>query len=143
MKKVFISSIVALGLLTTLGSCVSNQKFDEVAEQNRRLQEQLAKERDENAQLASFRFSLENQFREKSKQYDDCKEDNKESVETMSKKYDQLLTDYKKLEASYKQINVLIDQTKESDARIIADLESKLQVALAAANAKSKRRRKA
>jgi hypothetical protein len=127
MKRTITFALSVLGITLILSSCVSNTKYADLMDQNRRLQEQIAKERDENAQLASFRFSLENQFREKSKQYEDCKEDNKENIEAMAKKYDQILNDYKKLEASYKELNVLLQGTKESDARIIEDLNERLR----------------
>ena len=140
MKPYINLSVVLLSLLALVSSCVPKQQVMDLQDQNRRLQEQIAKERDENAQLASYRFSLENQFRDKAKQYDDCKEDNKDNLETMTKKYDQLLTDYKKIEISYKQLNVLLDQNKESDAKVIADLEERLRAALIVQQSKRRRR---
>ena len=58
----------------------------------------------------------------------------------MTKKYDQLLTDYKKIEISYKQLNVLLDQNKESDAKVITDLEERLRAALIIQQSKRRRR---
>ncbi len=140
MKQSIILTILFVGIISSFTSCVPKQQIIDLQDQNRRLQEQISKERDENAQLASYRFSLENQFRDKAKQYDDCKEDNKDNLETMTKKYDQLLTDYKKIEMSYKSLNGLLDQTKESDARIIADLEEKLRAALIIQQQRRRRR---
>jgi uncharacterized membrane-anchored protein YhcB (DUF1043 family) len=140
MKPSINLSIVLLAIVALISSCVPKQQVVDLQDQNRRLQEQIAKERDENAQLASYRFSLENQFRDKAKQYDDCKEDNKDNLETMTKKYDQLLTDYKKIEMSYKQLNVLLDQNKENDAKVIADLEERLRAALIVQQSKRRRR---
>lgn len=118
-------------LVFSMSGCISTQKYDDVIEQNRKLQSQLEKERDENAQLSSFRFSLENQFREKAKQYQECQETSKETVESMAAKYNQLTVEYQKITDSYKQLNDLYEQTRKNDGLLIADLERRLQISIA------------
>lgn len=135
MKQFFRHTCLLL-IVFAVTSCVSTQKYDDIVEQNHKLQSQLEKERDENAQLSSFRFSLENQFREKAKQYQECQETSKETVESMAARYNQLNADYQKLTDSYKKLNELYEQTRQNDALLIADLEKRLRESL------SRRRRR-
>lgn len=116
--------------MAVLSGCVSTKEHEQVVDSYKRLQESLSKEREDNAQLSSFRFSLETQFREKSKQYEECQEDSKETVQSMTKRYNELQVEYQKLSESYKQLNLLYDQTRQNDGRIIADLEQRLKVAM-------------
>jgi uncharacterized protein involved in exopolysaccharide biosynthesis len=132
-KTTFLAAF--LMAIVALSSCVPTQKHTELQEQNRRLEAQLVKERQENAELNSFRFSLESQFKQKSEQYVKCQEDNKESVESLTVKYNQVVDDYGKLAQSYKQLNQTYEATKEANQRVIMELEEKtrqLQLALAA-----------
>ena len=96
-----ISLFVAL-LAFLLSSCTDSKKVAEYQDQVRRLESQILKERQENAELSSFRFSLESQFKKKNEDYMKCQEDSKDTFETLTIKYNRLLDDYNKIQASYK-----------------------------------------
>ena len=78
MKKslLIITSVVSI----TLSGCTDTKKITELQDQVRRLESQVLKERQENAELSSFRFSLESQFKKKSEDYVKCQEDSKETL---------------------------------------------------------------
>jgi outer membrane murein-binding lipoprotein Lpp len=125
MKKQFTIIIVALAV--SMSSCTDTKKITELQDQVRRLESQVLKERQENAELSSFRFSLESQFKKKSEDYVKCQEDSKETFETLSIKYNRLLDDYNKLQASYKSLNETYEASKENSARVIAELEERMR----------------
>lgn len=125
MKKQFIIIIAALGV--SMSSCTDTKKITEIQDQVRRLESQVLKERQENAELSSFRFSLESQFKKKSEDYVKCQEDSKETFESLSIKYNRLLDDYNKLQASYKSLNETYEASKENSARVIAELEERMR----------------
>jgi len=125
MKKslLIIVSVVSM----TLSSCTDTKKVTEIQDQIRRLESQVLKERQENAELSSFRFSLESQFKKKSEDYVKCQEDSKETFESLSIKYNQLLDDYNKLQSSYKLLNETYEVSKENSTRVIAELEERMR----------------
>jgi len=125
MKKslLIIVSVVSI----TLSSCTDTKKVTEIQDQIRRLESQVLKERQENAELSSFRFSLESQFKKKSEDYVKCQEDSKETFESLSIKYNQLLDDYNKLQSSYKLLNETYEVSKENSTRVIAELEERMR----------------
>jgi outer membrane murein-binding lipoprotein Lpp len=125
MRKQF--TIIALALGVSMSSCTDTKKITELQDQVRRLESQVLKERQENAELSSFRFSLESQFKKKSEDYVKCQEDSKETFETLSIKYNRLLDDYNKLQASYKSLNETYEASKENSARVIAELEERMR----------------
>jgi outer membrane murein-binding lipoprotein Lpp len=125
MKKEITIIIAALGI--SLSSCTDTKKITELQDQVRRLESQVLKERQENAELSSFRFSLESQFKKKSEDYVKCQEDSKETFESLSIKYNRLLDDYNKLQASYKSLNETYEASKENSARVIAELEERMR----------------
>lgn len=125
MKKEITIVIAALGI--SLSSCTDTKKITELQDQVRRLESQVLKERQENAELSSFRFSLESQFKKKSEDYVKCQEDSKETFESLSIKYNRLLDDYNKLQASYKSLNETYEASKENSARVIAELEERMR----------------
>jgi DNA anti-recombination protein RmuC len=125
MKKQFTIIIVALAV--SMSSCTDTKKITELQDQVRRLESQVLKERQENAELSSFRFSLESQFKKKSEDYVKCQEDSKETFESLSIKYNRLLDDYNKLQASYKSLNETYEASKENSARVIAELEERMR----------------
>ena len=110
-----------------MSSCTDTKKITELQDQTRRLESQVLKERQENAELSSFRFSLESQFKKKSEDYVKCQEDSKETFESLSIKYNRLLDDYNKLQASYKSLNETYEASKENSARVIAELEERMR----------------
>ncbi|MDZ7900294.1 MAG: hypothetical protein U5N85_20000 [Arcicella sp.] len=125
MKKQF--TIIVVALAVSMSSCTDTKKITELQDQVRRLESQVLKERQENAELSSFRFSLESQFKKKSEDYVKCQEDSKETFETLSIKYNRLLDDYNKLQASYKSLNETYEASKENSARVIAELEERMR----------------
>jgi DNA anti-recombination protein RmuC len=125
MKKQF--TIIVAALAVSMSSCTDTKKITELQDQVRRLESQVLKERQENAELSSFRFSLESQFKKKSEDYVKCQEDSKETFETLSIKYNRLLDDYNKLQASYKSLNETYEASKENSARVIAELEERMR----------------
>lgn len=125
MKKslLIIISIISI----TLFGCTDTKKVTEVQNQVHRLESQVLKERQENAELSSFRFSLESQFKKKSEDYVKCQEDSKETFESLSIKYNRLLDDYNKLQSTYKSLNETYEISKESSTRLVAELEEKMR----------------
>lgn len=125
MKKPF--TIIVVALVVSMSSCTDTKKISELQDQVRRLESQVLKERQENAELSSFRFSLESQFKKRSDDYVKCQEDSKETFESLSIKYNHLLDDYNKLQASYKSLNETYETSKENSARVIAELEERMR----------------
>ncbi len=124
MKKNILLAALAVATLT---SCTDTKKVAEYQEQVRRLESQILKERQENAELSSFRFSLESQFKKKSEDYMKCQEDSKETFETLTIKYNRLLDDYNKVQASYRTLNETYESNKENSAKVISDLEERVR----------------
>jgi chromosome segregation ATPase len=125
MKKSVL--IIAAAISITMSGCTDTKKITELQDQIRRLESQVLKERQENAELSSFRFSLESQFKKKSEDYVRCQEDSKDTFESLSQKYNRLLDDYNKLQASYKSLNETYEGSKENSARVIAELEERMR----------------
>ena len=125
MKKSLL--IIASTVSITLSGCTDTKKVTEIQDQVRRLESQVLKERQENAELSSFRFSLESQFKKKSEDYVKCQEDSKETFESLSIKYNRLLDDYNKLQSSYKSLNETYEASKENSTRVIAELEERMR----------------
>jgi len=138
MKKKLL--IIASAISIILSGCTDIKKVSEIQDQVRRLDSQVLKERQENAELSSFRFSLESQFKKKSEDYVKCQEDSKETFESLSIKYNRLLDDYNKLQASYKSLNETYESSKENSTRVIAELEERMrQVRIAKAKRYTRR----
>lgn len=121
-----LSLFVAL-LAFLLSSCTDSKKIAEYQDQVRRLESQILKERQENAELSSFRFSLESQFKKKNEDYMKCQEDSKDTFETLTIKYNRLLDDYNKIQASYKSLNETYELNKENSSKVIAELEERVR----------------
>jgi DnaJ-domain-containing protein 1 len=125
MKKNITFLLVAIVLVLT--GCTDTKQIAAYQDQVHRLESQLLKERQDNAELSSFRFSLESQFKKKSDDYVRCQEDSKETFETLTVKYNRLLDDYNKIQASYKSLNETYEASKENSARVIAELETRMK----------------
>ena len=125
MKK--ISTLLSVALLACLTSCQDAKQITDLQDQARRLEAQVQKERQENAELSSYRFSMESQFKRKNEDYVKCQEDGKENFESLSKKYGELGSDYEKLQAAYKSLNEANDASREMSARVIVDLEERIK----------------
>ncbi|MEY4540423.1 MAG: hypothetical protein RLZZ306_2180 [Bacteroidota bacterium] len=125
MKK--ISILLSVALLVFLTSCQDAKQITDLQDQARRLEAQVQKERQENAELSSYRFSMESQFKRKNEDYVKCQEDGKENFESLSKKYGELGSDYEKLQAAYKSLNEANDASREMSARVIVDLEERIK----------------
>ena len=125
MKK--ISTLLSIALLACLTSCQDTKQITDLQDQARRLEAQVQKERQENSELSSYRFSMESQFKRKNEDYVKCQEDGKENFESLSKKYGELGSDYEKLQAAYKSLNEANDASKEMSARVIVDLEERIK----------------
>jgi len=125
MKKNITFLVLAFALVLT--GCTDTKQIAAYQDQVHRLESQLLKERQDNAELSSFRFSLESQFKKKSDDYVRCQEDSKETFETLTVKYNRLLDDYNKIQASYKSLNETDEASKENSARVIAELETRMK----------------
>lgn len=125
MRK--ISTLLSIALLVILTSCQDAKQITDLQDQARRLEAQVQKERQENAELSSYRFSMESQFKRKNEDYVKCQEDGKENFESLSKKYGELGSDYEKLQAAYKSLNEANDASREMSARVIVDLEERIK----------------
>lgn len=125
MRK--ISTLLSVALLVFLTSCTDTKRITELQDQARRLEAQVQKERQENTELSSYRFSMESQFKRKNEDYVKCQEDGKDNFESLSKKYGELGSDYEKLQAAYKSLNEANDASREISARVIVDLEERIK----------------
>lgn len=125
MKK--ISTLLTLALVAFLTSCQDTKQITDLQDQARRLEAQVQKERQENSELSSYRFSMESQFKRKNEDYVKCQEDGKDNFESLSKKYGELGSDYEKLQAAYKSLNEANDASREMSAKVIVDLEERIK----------------
>ena len=125
MKKSLL--IIASAVSMTLSGCKDTKKVTEIQDQIRRLESQVLKERQENAELSSYRFSMESQFKRKNEDYVKCQEDGKDNFESLSKKYGELGSDYDKLQSAYKSLNEANDASTQMSARVIVDLEERIK----------------
>lgn len=145
MKKTLYFIIVTLTLTTS--ACTETKKIAELQDQLRRQESQILKERQENAESSSLRFSLESQYKKKNEDYIKCQQDSKETFEAISNKYNRLLDDYTKLQTAYKSLNDAYETSKENAASVIMELEErtrqgKAETSRAKPKAKSKKRRR-
>ncbi|MBC7407867.1 MAG: hypothetical protein H7339_05720 [Arcicella sp.] len=127
MKKIYLLLLVTLFAGLGLTSCKDTKQISDLQDQARRLENQLQKERQENAELSSYRFSMESQFKRKNEDYVKCQEDGKDNFESLSKKYGELGSDYDKLQSAYKSLNEANDASKQMSARVIVDLEERIK----------------
>lgn len=118
---------MSAALLVFLTSCTDTKQITNLQDQARRLEVQVQKERQENSELSSYRFSMESQFKRKNEDYVKCQEDGKENFESLSKKYGELGSDYEKLQAAHKSLNDADDASREMSARVIVDLEERIK----------------
>jgi chromosome segregation ATPase len=125
MKK--ISLLLSIATLAFLSSCTDTKQITDLQDQARRLEAQVQKERQENAELSSYRFSMESQFKRKNEDYVKCQEEGKDNFESLSKKYGELNSDYDKLGAAYKSLNEANDASREASTRVIVDLEERIR----------------
>jgi|GEM_PF-6594679 len=125
MRK--ISTLLAVAIFPFLTGCQDTKQIIDLQEQARRLEAQVQKEREENAELSSYRFSMESQFKRKNEDYVKCQEDGKDNFESLSKKYGELGSDYNKLQSAYKSLNEANDASREMSARVIVDLEERIK----------------
>lgn len=125
MKK--LSTFLYAALLFFFSSCTDTKQITDLQDQARRLEAQVTKERQENAELSSYRFSMESQFKRKNEDYVKCQEEGKDNFESLSKRYGELNSDYDKLQAAYKSLNDANDASREASARVIVDLEERIK----------------
>ena len=122
-----ISTLLSVTLFIFLISCQDTKQITDLQDQARRLESQVQKERQENSELSSYRFSMESQFKRKNEDYVKCQEDGKDNFESLSKKYGELGSDYDKLQVAYKSLNEANDASREMSARVIVDLEERIK----------------
>ena len=122
-----ISTLLSVTLFVCLTSCQDTKQITDLQDQARRLENQVQKERQENSELSSYRFSMESQFKRKNEDYVKCQEDSKENFESLSEKYSELGSDYDKLQVAYKSLNEANDASREMSARVIVDLEERIK----------------
>lgn len=125
VKKLSVFSTFALLIFSS--SCSDTKQITDLQDQARRLEIQIAKERQENAELSSYRFNMESQFKRKNEDYVKCQEEGKDNFESLSKRYGELNSDYNKLEAAYKSLNEANGASREMSARVIVDLEERIK----------------
>jgi outer membrane murein-binding lipoprotein Lpp len=140
MRK--ISIFLSVILVALLSSCTDTKQIADLQEQARRLESQVQKERQENAELSSYRFSMESQFKRKSDDYVKCQEEGKTSYEELSKNYSELTSDYGKLQSAYKSLNETNDASREMSARAIVDLEERIKQLKVGPPVSSRKRKK-
>lgn len=140
MRK--ISIFLSVILVALLSSCTDTKQITDLQEQARRLESQVQKERQENAELSSYRFSMESQFKRKSDDYVKCQEEGKTSYEELSKNYSELTSDYSKLQSAYKSLNETNDASREMSARAIVDLEERIKQLKVGPPVSSRKRKK-
>ncbi|MBP6386225.1 MAG: hypothetical protein KA313_04410 [Pseudarcicella sp.] len=133
----FFSFVIAASLT---GCNAGSSQIKDMEDQVKRLESQIQKERQDNAELSSFRFTLESQYRQKAEAYNKCQEDSKETLESLRLKYNTLVDDFSKMQVSYKSVNETYTQTKKSNSALINSLEEKIRLAEASpvVTAKSK-----
>jgi len=122
-----ISTLLSVALFVCLTSCQDSKQITDLQDQARRLESQVQKERQENSELSSYRFSMESQFKRKNEDYVKCQEDGKDNFESLIKKYGELGSDYDKLQVAYKSLNEANDASREMSARVIVDLEERIK----------------
>ena len=122
-----VATLLSFALLFFLSSCTDTKQITDLQEQARRLEAQVTKERQENSELSSYRFSMESQFKRKNEDYVKCQEDGKMSFESLGARYVELGSDYEKLQAAYKSLNEANDANREMSARVIVDLEERIK----------------
>ena len=125
MKKNYIFLLVIL--LAGMTSCTDTKQIADLHDQARRLEVQIQRERQENTELSSYRFSMESQFKRKNEDYVKCQADGKDDFESLSKKYGELGVDYEKLQVAHKSLNEASNANKEISARVIMDLEERIK----------------
>jgi hypothetical protein len=125
MRKIFTRLSVAIILF--LASCQDTKQISDLQDQARRLEAQIQKERQENIELSSYRYSMESQFKRKNQDYVKCLEDGKENFESLSKKYSELGSDYDKLQVAFKSLNKANDAHKEMSVRVVVELEERIK----------------
>ena len=125
MRKIFTCLSVAIILF--LASCQDTKQISDLQDQARRLEAQIQKERQENIELSSYRYSMESQFKRKNQDYVKCLEDGKENFESLSKKYSELGSDYDKLQVAFKSLNKANDAHKEMSVRVVVELEERIK----------------
>ena len=125
MKK--LASILFVTLMVFLSSCTDTKQITDLQDQARRLEAQITKERQENAELSSYRFSMESQFKRKNEDYVKCQEEGKDNFESLSKRYGELNSDYDKLGSAYKSLNEANSASREMSSRVIVDLEERIK----------------
>jgi len=134
-------------LTISLFACTESKKLVELQDQNRRQGIQLSKLHEENAELSSLNFTLKGQSKKKDEELVKCQTDFKEVIEPIVLKYNHLLEDYTKLQASNKVLNDAYETSKENAASIIMELEEKtrpkvVKVTKSTRKVKAKRRRR-
>jgi len=134
-------------LTISLFACTESKKLVELQDQNRRQGIQLSKLHEENAELSSLNFTLKGQSKKKDEELVKCQTDFKEVIEPIVLKYNHLLEDYTKLQASNKVLNDAYETSKENAASIIMELEEKtrpkvVKVTKSTRKVKTKRRRR-
>ncbi len=122
-----ISTLLSIAIFAFLTSCQDTKQITDLQDQARRLEVQVQKERQENAELSSYRFSMESQFKRKNEEYAKCQQDGKVNFESLSRKYAALGSDYNKLQAAYKSLNEANDASREMSTRVIVDLEERIK----------------
>ena len=147
MKKNLYIILATIAISTS--ACTETKKIAELQDQIRRQESQILKERQENAESSSLRFSLESQYKKKNEDYIKCQQDSKETFEAISNKYNRLLDDYTKLQTSYKSLNEAYETSKENASSVIMELEERTRQGKAAVSkaktkpkSKSKKRRR-
>jgi uncharacterized protein YbcI len=126
-KSIKFLSLAALPLMFT--QCTEPKQISALQNQVAQLENTLKKEREENVELSSFRFSLESQFKKKTEDYTKCQEDGKETMESLTERYNRLLTDYNQLTASYETIEKANLENIEITKSRISTLEQQYKTA--------------
>jgi hypothetical protein len=134
MNFININFIIALVPVSMLSSCVSMTEYKKLEEKAMRIENTLEKERRESYSLADEKISLEGFTKSKNVEINKIQQKNKEELETLNSKYNQLQADYTKMVVSSKKLQdenislkTLVEITQQEKEREIEDLQSKLR----------------
>ncbi len=132
----------AAAVIVALTQCTESKQLVAMRQQINQLENTLKKEREENVELSSFRFSLESQFKKKADDYVKCQEDGKETLESLTERYNRLLTDYNQLTASVETLEKANAESAERAKARINQLEKSYKTPSSARIVKKSVRRK-
>lgn len=118
--------ILLLSTLFLSGCVVPLKRYQLLETQQKRLQTQLNREREELAQLQGIRSTLESQL-QKSQQVVLAGKADRERLATLTQNYNTLVAEHNQLADNYARLTALFDSTQRGNAALISQLETELE----------------